>query len=60
MWFSYFVYGFYPLAERWRVDVFFLALAFGIGWLLWLSAPRRDLAAVYFFLVLPVLVLCAS
>ena len=55
VWFSYFVYGFYPLAERWRVDVFFVALAFGIGWLAWLSAPRRDIGAVYFFVVLPVL-----
>ena len=31
-----------------------LALAFGIGWLAWLSAPRRDLGAVYFFVVLPI------
>ncbi len=54
-WLSYFVYGFYPQAERWRVDVFFAALAFGIGWLAWLSAPRRDFGAVYFFVVLPVL-----
>ncbi|HUC51049.1 MAG TPA: amino acid ABC transporter permease [Xanthobacteraceae bacterium] len=54
-WFSYFVYGFYPQAARWRVDLFFAALAFGIGWLAWLSAPRRDLGAVYFFIVLPVL-----
>jgi general L-amino acid transport system permease protein len=54
VWFSYFAYGFYPFAARWRVDVFFLALAFGIGWLAWLSAPRRDLGAVYFFMVLPV------
>jgi general L-amino acid transport system permease protein len=54
-WFSYFVYGFYPLGERWRVDVFFAALAFGIVWLAWLSAPRRDLGAVYFFIVLPIL-----
>jgi general L-amino acid transport system permease protein len=54
VWFSYFVYGFYPIVERWRADVFFLALAFGIGWLAWLSAPRRDLGAVYFFVVLPV------
>jgi general L-amino acid transport system permease protein len=53
-WLSYFIYGFYPVAERWRVDVFFLALAFGIGWLLWLSAPRRDIGAVYFFIVLPI------
>jgi len=55
VWFSYFVYGFYPIAQRWRVDVFFLALAFGIGWLAWLRAPRRDIGAVYFFIVLPVL-----
>jgi general L-amino acid transport system permease protein len=55
VWFSYFVYGFYPIGERWRVDVFFIALAFGIGWLLWLSAPRRELGAVYFFVVLPLL-----
>ncbi len=55
VWFSYFVYGFYPLFERWRVDLFFVALAVGIGWLAWLSAPRRDLGAVYFFIVLPAL-----
>jgi general L-amino acid transport system permease protein len=55
VWVFYFVYGFYPIAERWRVDVFFSALAFGIVWLLWLSAPRRDIGAVYFFIVLPIL-----
>jgi general L-amino acid transport system permease protein len=55
VWFSYFVYGFYPRPERWRVDVFFAALAFGIAWLAWLSAPRRDLGALYFFIVLPIL-----
>ncbi len=55
VWFSYFVYGFYPVNERWRVDVFFLALAFGIVWLSRLSAPRRDLGALYFFIALPLL-----
>jgi general L-amino acid transport system permease protein len=55
VWLSYFVYGFYPIPERWRVDLFFLSLAFGIGWLLWPSAPRRSLGAVYFFIVLPIL-----
>jgi len=55
VWFSYFVYGFYPLAERWRVDLFLLALALGMVWLAWLSAPRRDIGALYFFVVLPVL-----
>ena len=50
----YFIYGSYPISERWRVDVFFAMLAVGIVWLLWLSAPRRDLGAIYFFAVLPI------
>jgi general L-amino acid transport system permease protein len=52
---AYFVYGSYPLAERWRVDVFFGLLAFGTAWMAWLDAPRRGLGAVYFFVVLPLL-----
>ena len=55
VWLSYFVYGFYPTGARWRVDVFFAALAFGIAWLAWLSAPRRDIGALYFFVALPIL-----
>jgi len=51
---AYFVYGSYPISERWRVDVFFTMLAIGVVWLLWLGAPRRDLGSVYFFLVLPI------
>jgi general L-amino acid transport system permease protein len=54
-WLSYFVYGFYPIGQRWRVDLFFVALALGIGWLAWLRAPRRDIGALYFFAILPVL-----
>jgi general L-amino acid transport system permease protein len=50
----YFVYGSYPISERWRVDVFFVMLAIGVVWMLWLGAPRRDLGALYFFVVLPV------
>lgn len=52
--FAYFIYGSYPLSERWRVDVFFAMLAVGIVWMLKLDAPRRDLGAVYFFIVLPI------
>src|SRR5215207_7395603 len=52
--FAYFIYGSYPIPERWRVDVFFAMLAVGIFWLLWLEAPRRDLGALYFFLVVPI------
>ena len=51
---SYVVYGSYPLGGRWRVNAFFALLAFGTGWLLWLDAPRRDLGAIWFFVVLPV------
>ena len=50
---AYVVYGSYPLASRWRVDLFFAMLAFGTAWLLWLEAPRRDFGAIYFFVVLP-------
>jgi general L-amino acid transport system permease protein len=50
----YFVYGSYPISERWRVDVFFVMLAIGVVWMLWLNAPRRDFGSVYFFVVLPV------
>lgn len=50
----YFIYGSYPIPQRWRVDIFFAMLAIGIAWLLWLGAPRRDLGALYFFVVLPI------
>jgi general L-amino acid transport system permease protein len=52
---GFFTYGFYPIEERWRVDAFFVLLAVGIIWLAWLDAPRRDLGAIYFFVVVPVL-----
>jgi general L-amino acid transport system permease protein len=51
---AYFVYGSYPLDQRWRVDLFFVLLASGTTWLLWLKAPRRDLAAAYMFVVVPI------
>jgi general L-amino acid transport system permease protein len=52
---NYFIYGSYPISERWRVNLFFLLLAVGVVWLLWLRAPRRDLGALYFFVVFPLL-----
>ncbi len=52
---NYFVYGSYPISERWRVNAFFVLLALGLGWLLWLDAPRRSLGAIYFFVVFPLL-----
>jgi general L-amino acid transport system permease protein len=52
---NFFVYGFYPASQRWRVDVFFALLAFGIVWLLAFRAPFKRAAVLYFFLLLPVL-----
>src|SRR5713101_3040379 len=52
--FAYFIYGSYPIAQRWRVDIFFALLAVGVVWLLWLKAPRRDLGTIYSFIVLPI------
>jgi general L-amino acid transport system permease protein len=51
---NFLTYGFYPADQRWRVDVFFALLAFGVGWMAWLTAPRRDLGIVYFFVIMPV------
>jgi general L-amino acid transport system permease protein len=50
----YFIYGSYPIPERWRVDVFFALLAIGIVWVFWLGAPRRDLGMIYAFVLLPI------
>jgi general L-amino acid transport system permease protein len=52
--FSYFVYGSYPISQRWRVDIFFVLLGIGIFWLASLRAPRRDIGAIYFFIVVPI------
>jgi general L-amino acid transport system permease protein len=51
---AYFTYGSYPIDGRWRVDVFFALLAFGMVWLLWIDAPRRGLGALYFFGIFPI------
>ncbi|WP_287282656.1 amino acid ABC transporter permease [Mesorhizobium sp.] len=53
--FDYLRYGAYPVSERWRVD---LTLAIGavlIAWLLWKRAPRRNVAALLFFVTYPVI-----
>jgi general L-amino acid transport system permease protein len=52
---NFFIYGFYPVNERWRVDVFFALLAIGIVWLLASWAPNKRFAAIYFFILLPIL-----
>jgi general L-amino acid transport system permease protein len=51
---NFLTYGFYPIDQRWRVDVFFVLLAIGVVWMAWLNAPRRDIGLLYFFVVMPV------
>ncbi len=51
---SFFIYGFYPISERWRVDIFFVLGTIGVAWMLWQKAPRRDLGFFYFIVVLPI------
>ncbi len=51
----YFTYGSYPEAERWRVDATLVLGGALIVWLLWLDAAHRQIAAVLFFGVYPIL-----
>jgi general L-amino acid transport system permease protein len=52
--FQYFIYGSYPLTERWRVNLVFAMLALGIIWLLWDRAPYKAAGILFFFVVLPI------
>jgi general L-amino acid transport system permease protein len=51
--FGYLAYGSYPVAERWRANLFFALTALALAWMLWPGAPRRGLGAAFAFLVLP-------
>jgi len=55
---AYFTYGSYPIPQRWRVDIIFVIGAIGLVWVLWIDAPRRDLGALYFFVLFPVAAFC--
>jgi general L-amino acid transport system permease protein len=52
---SHFIYGSYPIPERWRVDVFFAMLASRHRLAVVARRRRaRDLGALYLFVVVPV------
>jgi len=51
----FFTYGFYPELERWRVNVTFILCVVLIAWLLWPTAPRKNIAAALFFVAFPIL-----
>jgi general L-amino acid transport system permease protein len=52
--FSQFIYGFYPHAERWRVDVTFILAALLLLPLLIPRLPAKGLNAGLFFIALPI------
>ena len=52
--FDQFVYGFYPEAERWRVNLTFGLLALGIAAFLWPTARRKFWPGVFLFVAFPI------
>lgn len=55
--FGQFIYGFYPIAERWRPDIVFALGAFLLAGLLIPRVPLKRLNAILFFAVFPVVAL---
>jgi general L-amino acid transport system permease protein len=51
---DFFIYGFYPADQYWRINVFFLLGLVLIVLLLWPSAPFKRTTAVLFFVVYPI------
>ncbi len=52
--YKYFIYGSYPIAERWRVNLVFALFAIGVVWMLWQRLPFKSVGALLFFAILPV------
>lgn len=52
--FQYFIYGSYPIPQRWRVNIVFALFALGVIWLLWTNAPKKKLGIFFFFVLLPI------
>ena len=53
--YPYFIYGSYPLDERWRVNTVFLMFALSVVWLLWERLPYKAAASLFFFVIFPAL-----
>jgi len=51
----FFTYGFYPVEERWRVNLTILIGAALIFWLLYPKLGRKNIAVSLFFLIFPIL-----
>jgi general L-amino acid transport system permease protein len=52
--FHQWIYGFYPIEERWRVNVVYLMGALSLIGLLIPSLPYKGLNALFFFVVFPI------
>lgn len=52
--YQYFIYGSYPLPQRWRVNIVFAMFALGVVWMLWDNAPLKKLGAAFFFVMMPI------
>ncbi|WP_377847814.1 amino acid ABC transporter permease [Bosea sp. UC22_33] len=50
---QYFIYGSYPVAERWRVNIVFVMFALGVVWLLWNRMPLKKVGFFFFFVIMP-------
>lgn len=51
---DYFRFGSYPVDQRWRIDATEIIGAVLVVWLLRTTAPRRNVAALLFFVVYPI------
>jgi len=50
-----FIYGDYPVAERWRVNMFFVLLFGGIAWLVIEALPWRKWVAIAMLTIIPII-----
>ena len=53
--FAYYMYGQYPEALRWRVNLTGILAIIGVVWLLAPRIPRKPLGALYFFVIFPII-----
>ncbi|PTM42863.1 amino acid ABC transporter permease [Bosea sp. 124] len=51
---QYFIYGSYPVQQRWRVNIVFAMFALGVVWMLWDRAPLKKVGGFFFFVMLPI------
>ena len=52
---GFFVYGFYPEEQRWRVNIIFAILAFCITWLVIDKTPKKKEVIIFVLFIFPVI-----